>query len=216
MTIHKSAFAAVALAVAVGVAAMLFVDPANAVSTSGPVFRNDATARTLTQPAEAAPMADSTPPAVPVATDNTKKAPVEAAPAATKPAAAAATATGNKTMKSPVEAAPAAATAAAKPMDATAPVPDKKVMKAPAEVAPAANVSSATARATAGSGTKHKKLKSLRKTKKHHHMRKYKRSAVANGARSETSRACSIKANVLHLHGKARKVFRHKCLKKAA
>ena len=52
--------------------------------------------------------------------------------------------------------------------------------------------------------------------KAHHHMRKYKRSAVANGARSETSRACSIKANVLHLHGKARKVFRHKCLKKAA
>ena len=214
MTIHKSALAAVALAVALGVAAMLFVDPANAVSTSGPVFRNDATARTLTQPAEAAPMADSTPPAAPVATDNTKKAPVEAAPVAAKPAADAAAGAGNKIMKTPAEAAPAVP--APKSADTTPPVQDKKVMKAPAEVAPAANVSSATARATAASGTKHKKLKSLHKTKKHHHMRKYKRSAVANGARSETSRACSIKANVLHLHGKARKVFRHKCLKKAA
>ena len=213
MTIHKSALAAVALAVALGVAAMLFVDPANAVSTSGPVFRNDATAKTMTQPAEAAPMADSTP-AAPAATGKTEKAPVEAAPVAAKPAADAAAAAGNKIMKTPAEAAPAVP--APKSADTTPPVQDKKVMKAPAEVAPAANVSSATARATAASGTKHKKLKSLHKTKKHHHMRKYKRSAVANGARSETSRACSIKANVLHLHGKARKVFRHKCLKKAA
>lgn len=205
MTIHKPAFAAVALAGALSVAAMLFVDPVNAVSTSGPVFRNDTTAKTMTQPAEAAPMADSTPSAAPVATDNTKKAPVEAAPAATKPAAA---------------------VPATKPADATPPVQDKKVIKAPADAATSADASTATAPAIAGPHSKPKKLKKLYKAKKykhkfkakkaHYYKHKYKRSAFANGARSRTSKACSIKANVLHLHGKARKVFRHKCLKKAA